>query len=773
MKKFSFLFVIAFMAGLILGSDAFGQITLRGSSTNNSTGTSISVAMPVGVVQNDVMIAVIAKQGNTADATAPAGWTLIDGANLAGGTARNGTVFYKVAGPGEAGPYSFTLGAGTTHAGATIVAFAGVNSSNPFDVAPGTIQVNASSATVTAAAITNTTSGAAIVMCGMLAGSNRTYSGWTTTSPGALTEIAEDGTGDVNDGARAGAAWALKATVSSTGNGTATLSAAERNGGILLALRPAPAFIVNAGLDQLVAGTTVTLSGSTTAGGSPTYAWTKTSGPAGETIVTPSSPATSVTGLSQGTYVFRLTVNGTLFDEVTVRVITGSNLWATSSDGNQISSYTVSNGSYISGPTNMFAPLGGSTAALGRNDKPTATSGYFYWLPNDGTNGVVNLYAATAAGNDRTLIATFDVNGGSNNSLGYVRLGMGPDGRGWILARESTTNTIYLAKFTSNGLNPVTVTVEDASVLLTGGVNADFVNGDICVDAGGRLFALANNGSGVTQIFIGSPNGASTNLVKKWDLVDPSNVPFTGTVNGVAFDLLGALYISTGTGLFYINPATVNGPAGTVQCSLVQLQTGLQDLASNVFPNTILLPIKLGSFTVTKQGTNALLNWTTASEINTDHFEIERSYDGVNFVSVGTKQAAGNSFTDVQYSFADPITISSGIIYYRLKTLDIDSKESYSKIVPLRLNGGVVKGFNIYPNPFSSDLKIEMNADKDAAVTVRISNALGQSVVSRNALLQKGANVIVISELSALKAGMYVVELISEDGKQTQKIIKR
>lgn len=772
MKKFTLFFVIAVMANLMLGSAAFGQITLRGSSSNNSVTTSISVTMPVGVVQNDVMIAVIAKQGNIADATAPAGWTLIDGADLAGGTDRNGTVFYKVAGPGEAGPYSFTLGAGTTHAGATIVAFAGVDPSTPFDVGPGTIQVNASSSTVTAAAITNTTANAAIVMCGMLAGSNRTFSGWTTTSPGALAEIAEDGTGDTNDGARAGAAWALKATISTTGSGTATLSGSERNGGILLALRPA-AFVVNAGLDQLVAGSTVSLSGSTTAS-SPTYAWTKTSGPAGESITSPTTASTGVTGLSQGTYVFRLTVNGSLFDEVSVRVITGSNLWATSSDGNQISSYTVSNGSYTSGPTTMFAPLGGSTAALGRNDKPTATSGYFYWLPNSGTNGVVNLYAATAAGNDRTLIATFDVNGGSTNSLGFVRLGMGPDGRGWILARESTTNTIYLAKFTSNGLNPVTITIEDASVLLTGGVNADFVNGDICTDAGGKLYALANNGSGVTQIFIGSPNGASTNLVKKWDLVDPSNVPFTGTVNGVAFDLLGALYISTGAGLYYINPATVNGPAGTVQCSLVQAQTGLQDLASNVFPTTILLPIKLGAFTVTKQGNNALLNWVTSSEMNTDHFEIERSYDGVNFTQVGIKQAAGNSASDINYSHVDPITVSSGIIYYRLKTIDLGGQASFSKIVSLRLNGGLVKNFTVYPNPFSSDLKIELNAEKDVAVTVRITNAIGQTVVSRSSLLQKGNNVIVLSsELSALQAGMYILEIISEDGKMSQKIIKR
>lgn len=773
MKKFTILFIFAVAANFIFETAAFGQITLRGSSSANSTGTSVSVTMPAGVVQNDVMIAVIAKQGNTADAAAPSGWTLIDGADLAGTTDRNGTVFYKVAGAGEAGPYSFTLGAGTTHAGAVIVAFAGVNPSTPFDVAPGTIQVNASSTTVTAAAITNVNANAAIVMCGMLAGSNRNYSGWTTTSPGALTEIAENGTGNTSDGARAGAAWALKATVSSTGNGTATLSGSERNGGILLALRPAPAFTVNAGPDQLVGGTSVTLSGSTTAG-TPSYVWTKTSGPAGETINTPGNPVTSVSGLVAGTYVFRLTVNGSVFDEVTVRVITGTNLWATSSDGNQISSFTVSAGSYVSGPTNIFAPLGGSTAALGRNNSPSPSGGYFYWLPNDGANGVVSVYAATAAGNDRTLIGSLDFNGGSGNDIDFVRLGMGPDGTGWILAREETTNNLYLAKFMSNGINPVTVTVEDAAVTLVGGTNANFVNGDLCVASNGSLFVLANNGSGVTQIFIGSPAGASTTLTKKWDLVDGANAPFTGTVNGVAFDVAGALYISTATGLFYINPATVNGPAGTVQCTLVQAQTGLQDLASNVFPATILLPIKLGSFTVSKQGSNAILNWVTTSEINTAYFDIERSYDGVNFVPVGQKQAAGNSSSDISYNFADPITVSSGMIYYRLRTLDLDGKHSYSKIIPLRISGGLVNDFVVYPNPFSSDLKVELTAEKEATIALRISNAAGQTVISRSILTQKGTNVIVLSsELAKLQKGMYFLEVESEEGKRIQKIIKR
>lgn len=786
MKKSTSLFIAFIAMTLIITQKVSGQIALRGTSTATGTTTSITVNKPAGVVLNDVMIAVIAKEGNTANATAPAGWTLVAGSDLAGGTARNGTVFYKVAGGAEPANYSFTLGAGTNHVAATIVAYFGVDVSGPtpFDVAPAaSLNLGGSGATTaTALSVTTITNNAGVVMCTMAAGSNPSWSGWTTTSPGALTEVADIAEGNASDGASAGVAWATKSSAGATGNGTATLAPGERNGAILIALKSTAAFTVNAGPDQLVSGTSVSLSGTTSAG-SPTYAWTKTSGPVGGSITSPSSANTTVTGLTAGTYVFRLTVNGSVFDEVTVVVITGTNLWATSTDGTQISSFSVSLGTVSNGPTNMFAAsFAGSTntytrtAALGRNNIPSATAGYFYYLGSSTggqvNDGIVEVWGASAAGTI-AKIGQVDMNGaGNGNELGFVRLGMGPDGTGWILAGDGTT--LYLAKFASNGLTVVTPVIEDASVTLVGGSVATFVNGDLCLDGNGKLVVLANNGSGTTEIYTGMPAGASTTLTKKWDVFDGGGNPFANTVNGVAFDVVGGLYVSTSDGLYYINQATANSNTNTVNCVLSLAVTGLQDLASNVFPNTIITPVKMGNFDVTKQGSNAVLNWTTITEINSSYFEIERSTDGVNFISVGTKQAAGNSNDVRSYQFVDPIAANTDILYYRIKTVDIDGKAAMSKIVPLRIGGSIVKGFTVYPNPFSSNLKVELTSEKDANITLRIRNAAGQAIVDRNMLVQKGNNVIVLSsELASLNAGMYLVEVVTEQGKQVQKIIKR
>lgn len=457
-------------------------------------------------------------------------------------------------------------------------------------------------------------------------------------------------------------------------------------------------------------------------------------------------------------------------------------LWATSSDGTRVSSFVVANGTYFSGPSNIFTPTfggtggGSSTAALGLSDKygPLTNNTYYYLPNNSGNNGVVTVYGRSSAGTI-AQVATLDVNGGSGTDLGYVRLGMHPDGSGWIIAASSTT--VYLVKFVPSGvdgLGPATITVEDNSIALVGGAASTFQNGDLCISGAGNIYALANDGAGVTQIFRGAPNGSSTTLTKVFDLVDNTGAPFNGRVNGVAFDAAGSIYVSTDNGLFYVDAATVNGPAGTVGCFLVYSVSGLQDLASNIFPSQSTLPVTLGTFSVAKQGDFAVLNWKTTTEINTDHFEIERSYDGVNFTSVAMKAAAGNTSSDVDYQHSDPINYNYQIVYYRLKTVDQDTRFSYSKIVALRLSNGPIKNLTVFPNPFTTDLKLQISSLSETTGTVRISNAVGQVVYNRNIILQKGENIVVLtSGLETLKPGMHLMEVITAEGKVTQKIIKR
>lgn len=831
MKKFTLLLVFALIANVFLTSDLFGQIAYVGASSPAASAsggaTTLTINKPAGLAVGNVMFAHIVQSNNDDNGLSDAtrnGWTEITGSNNHDNSNRfRGTLLYRIADAADvvATSFAFTIDSDQDDAQGYIVAFSGVDvtggvnqsgaAGGPFDVDPGNWTNQTSTSSVSATGVTTVTANAAIVMFTGLA-DNFNLGSWSTSNPGSLNEIfdnALDGPGGPLD-LGIGAAWAIKSTTGATGNGTATATGSSRAQSVVIALKqiPPPSVTINPpalSTTTILIGGTVNLTATRSANGTwPsgdgnfTYTWSAT-GPAGlsftanPTTNTGTTDATTASGFSvAGDYFITCTVTeqGTggqtvvaTNKKVTVLAAapTAASLWATSSDGTQVSSFVVANGTYFSGPSNIFAPTftgtggGSSTAALGLSDKPTPATGTFYYLPNNsGNSGVVTIYGRNSSGTI-AQVGTLDVNGGSTNNLGYVRLGMHPDGSGWILAGDGTT--VYLVKFVpsgATGLGAATITVEDANITLVGGAASTFQNGDLCVSGSGNIYALANDGSGVTQIFRGTPNGASTTFTKVFDLLDNTGSPFTGRVNGVAFDLVGSIYVSTDNGLFYVDAATVNGPAGTVGCFLVWSGSGLQDLASNIFPTQSTLPVTLGAFTVAKQGDFAVLNWKTSTEINTDHFEVERSYDGVNFTSVAMKAAAGNTSSDVNYQHSDPINYNYPIVYYRLKTVDQDTRFSYSKIVALRLSNGPIKNLTVFPNPFTTDLKLQINSLTETTGTVRISNAIGQVVYNRNIILQKGENIVVLtSGLETLKPGMHLMEVITAEGKVTQKIIKR
>jgi hypothetical protein len=231
--------ILVAAAGIAMPAPTSAAIAQRGTATTGTTSsTSLTISKPAGVVAGDVILVNIAQVGNNSSNPTSTGWTVVAGANLGGGTARRGTVLYRVADGTEGSAFTFTLGSGTSGAVGSIVAFSGVDTSGatPFDVTPGAILV-ANSSAAGADAITTASANAAVVMFAMAANSAPTWSGWTTTSPGALTEL-YDSRKTTGDRASVGAAWAVKPSAGDTGAGAATLSSRERNGGLLIALKP-------------------------------------------------------------------------------------------------------------------------------------------------------------------------------------------------------------------------------------------------------------------------------------------------------------------------------------------------------------------------------------------------------------------------------------------------------------------------------------------------------------------------------------------------------
>jgi Zn-dependent metalloprotease len=182
-------------------------------------------------------------------------------------------------------------------------------------------------------------------------------------------------------------------------------------------------------------------------------------------------------------------------------------------------------------------------------------------------------------------------------------------------------------------------------------------------------------------------------------------------------------------------------------------------------PLTGPLPLQLLGFTARQSGTSALLQWQTTAEINTSHFEIQRSTDGRQFTTMATVQAAGNSNTQKNYQLNDVAPVN-GKNYYRLKMVDLDGKNSYSPVRMINFNsGGMV--INIYPNPAKDILNIETNFAHQQ-LQISITDITGRTMMQ----WQKQSDTLLQLPIGALANGTYVVQISNGKELITQKLIK-
>jgi len=169
------------------------------------------------------------------------------------------------------------------------------------------------------------------------------------------------------------------------------------------------------------------------------------------------------------------------------------------------------------------------------------------------------------------------------------------------------------------------------------------------------------------------------------------------------------------------------------------------------------LPVELVQFTATASGRAAVrLNWTTASEVNSARFEVERSANGAAFVLVGTVTAAGSSTTTRPYAYLDA-NAPTGLSYYRLRQVDQDGSSAYSPVRAVTLGGA---GLTLYPNPAQGTATLLRPAGVEAA-TATLHDALGRAV--RTYALPAGAGPHPL-DVTGLPAGVYVLQVSTPQG---------
>lgn len=182
-------------------------------------------------------------------------------------------------------------------------------------------------------------------------------------------------------------------------------------------------------------------------------------------------------------------------------------------------------------------------------------------------------------------------------------------------------------------------------------------------------------------------------------------------------------------------------------------------------------PVSLINFAANYNGGKASITWTCLQEHNLDSYEIQRSFDGVNFEVAGNVKA--NNLTSTQeYSITDNVAaFNSKYIYYRIRISDLDHSMKLTNTVMIKIATPKGDEMTVSPNPSSSNAQIKVTAIKAGPGDITVFDASGKIVLKQQASLLAGTNSIALNNITSLSEGYYTIHLISNNETFNSKLL--
>ncbi len=180
--------------------------------------------------------------------------------------------------------------------------------------------------------------------------------------------------------------------------------------------------------------------------------------------------------------------------------------------------------------------------------------------------------------------------------------------------------------------------------------------------------------------------------------------------------------------------------------------------------NSVLVPLPVTwlEFTgkVLDEDQSILLNWSTATESESDYFEVQRSSDGQTFSSIGRVQAAGTSYDTRKYAFLDARPLP-GKNYYRLKQVDFSGIFAFSPLIVLSLPKIGFELISVRPVPASETLHITFVQRHPAVLELVLYDLYGKAVRQKSLKVIPGEQILSL-DVSHLPKGLYTLRILAQ-----------
>lgn len=398
-------------------------------------------------------------------------------------------------------------------------------------------------------------------------------------------------------------------------------------------------------------------------------------------------------------------------------------------------------------------------------------NGYLFFAATDGTKGI-ELWKSdgTAAG----TVLVKDIYPGSNDSYPFDLINVGST---LFFSADNGANGTELWK--SDGTTAGTSLVKD----IWTGVNGSFPFS--LRNVNGLLFFSADNGSKGTELWKSDGTAAGTVLVKDvWPGAESGAVGnFSKVLNKLIFTGNDGVngyktWESDGSSSGTMIVQGVGDPGDGDMQELVETDNHIfasirqSDLGRElwVIDYSSVLPLQLVEFKGRLENEDALLNWKTTHEENTDEFIIERSVDGVNFNPVGNVLSNNTPGTH-HYAFTDAgaTRLKADLIYYRLKQRDIDGRFTYSKIVSIAIVNKT--GTGLYPNPAINEINLSILAERKEKIDFQLIDNAGHVVMQESKQVSPGSNILRF-DLHRLPAGIYYIRSVNRSFDKSLRFLK-